>query len=333
MVFKRMLGAFGVGAPSVDTVLAASRVRPGGVLTGEVRLSGGDFDAEIEEITIGLVAGVELEHGDGQSSGIGEFARARVSEPFTLREGENRTIPFQIPMPWEAPISEIAGQHLTGMALGVRTEVAIAKAVDKGDLDPVAVEPLPSQLRVLEAFLQLGFVFKSADLEAGHLHGVRQELPFYQEIEFYPPPRQTGVVGEVELTFVADPVGLEVILEADKRAGHYSVDAIGRFRVSHEDAVRMDWAGEIERWLTGLVQYGDPYGGQGGPGGYGGYGHEAHHGGHYGDHYGDHYGGHHEQRSGPGWGAVAAAGAAGVVGGLVAGEIIEEVFEDDEDEG
>ncbi|MBE3008535.1 sporulation protein [Microbispora sp. NEAU-D428] len=340
MVFKRMLGALGVGAPSVDTVLTTPRVRPGGVLTGEVRLSGGDFDAEIEDITLGMVAGVEIEHGDGESTGLGEFSRARVSGPFTLRQSENRSIPFQIPVPWETPISEIDGQRLTGMALGVRTEVAIAKAVDKGDLDPIAVEPLPSQRRILEAFLQLGFAFKSADLEAGHLYGVRQELPFYQEIEFYPPPRHAGVVGEAELTFVADPAGLEVILEADKRAGRYSGDAIGRFRVSHEDAARMDWPGEIDRWLTGLTQYGAhhgaPYGDHHGgyEHGYGhGYGHGDHgHGYGHGGHYEDHHP-HHEHRGGPGWGAVAAAGAAGIVGGLVAGEIVEEIFEDDEDEG
>ncbi|MEV7801545.1 sporulation protein [Microbispora sp. NPDC088329] len=342
MVFKRMLGALGVGAPSVDTVLTTPRVRPGGVLTGEVRLSGGDFDAEIEDITLGLVAGVEIEHGDGESAGLGEFSRARVSGPFTLRAGESRSIAFQIPVPWETPISEIDGQHLTGMALGVRTEVAIAKAVDKGDLDPIAVEPLPSQLRILEAFLQLGFAFKSADLEAGHLHGVRQELPFFQEIEFYPPPRHAGVVGEVELTFVADPAGLEVILEADKRAGRHSGDAVGRFRVDHQDAVRMDWPGEIDRWLTRLTQHAAPYGdhhggyGHGEHGGYGNHGYGGHgyggHGGHYEGHHPHHHG-HQEHHSGPGWGAVAAAGAAGVVGGLVAGEIIEEIFEGDEDEG
>ncbi|WP_432868800.1 sporulation protein [Microbispora rosea] len=345
MVFKRMLGALGVGAPSVDTVLTTPRVRPGGMLTGEVRLSGGDFDAEIEDITLGLVAGVEIEHGDGESAGLGEFSRARVSGPFTLRQGENRSIPFQIAVPWETPISQIDGQPLTGMALGVRTEVAIAKAVDKGDLDPIAVEPLPSQSRVLEAFLQLGFAFRSADLEAGHLYGVRQELPFYQEIEFYPPPRHAGVVGEVELTFVAGPAGLEVILEADKRAGRYSGDAVGRFHVGHEDAARMDWPAEIDRWLTGLTGHGAPYGDH--HGGYEhGYGHGDHghgydqgpghgygHGYEHGNAHGYEHGGHHEHRGGPGWGAVAAAGAAGVVGGLVAGEIIEEIFEGDEDEG
>ncbi|GAA2209485.1 sporulation protein [Nonomuraea monospora] len=311
MVFKRMLGAFGVGAPTVDTVLSTPRTRPGGTLEGEVRLKGGDFDAEIEHITLGLVARVEIEHGDGESAGLSEFGSVRVSGPFTLRKGEDRTVGFQISVPWEAPISEIAGQPLRGMAVGVRTELAIAKAVDKGDLDMVAVEPLPSQLRILESFLQLGFAFKSADLEAGHLYGVRQELPFYQEIEFYPTGHYAGRVGEIEVTFVADPAGLQVVLEADKRTGRYSSsDAIGRFHVSHEDALRTDWAGELGRWLDSLSQYG---------------GHAPFGGGHHDGHHDEHHGGHH---GGPGMGMVVAAGAAGVVGGLVAGEVVEEVVEE-----
>ncbi|MFC5827107.1 sporulation protein [Nonomuraea insulae] len=326
MVFKRMLGAFGVGAPSVDTVLSTPRIQPGGLLTGEVRLKGGDFDADIEHVTLSLVARVEIEHGDGEGAGVGGFSRAQVSGPFTLRQGEDRVIDFQVPVPWEAPISEIGGQHLNGMALGVRTELAIAKAVDKGDLDMVAVEPLPSQLRILQAFLQLGFQFKSADLEAGHLYGVHQELPFYQEIEFYPP--RLAAVGEVEVTFVASPHGLEVVLEADKRAGRHSGDAIGRFTVSHDDAMRTDWPSEIDRWLAGLSQHGHGFG-------HGGFGHGEHHGDSYGHHQGHHghHGHHEEHRGGPGLGAVAAAGAAGVVGGLVAGEIVEEIFEGDEEEG
>ncbi|MGR6916815.1 sporulation protein [[Actinomadura] parvosata] len=319
MVFKRMLGAFGVGAPSVDTVLSTPRTRPGGTLEGEVRLKGGDFDAEIEHVTLGLVARVEIEHGGGESAGLSEFGSVRVSGPFTLRKGEDRTIGFRVPVPWEAPISEIAGQPLRGMAVGVRTELAIAKAVDKGDLDMVAVEPLPSQLRILESFLQLGFAFKSADLEAGRLYGVAQELPFYQEIEFYPTGHYAGRVREVEVTFVADPGGLEVVLEADKRAGHYSGDAIGRFTISHDDALRTDWAGELSRWLDGLTQYGGGHH----------YG-EPHYGEH--GHYG-HHDDHHGHHGGAGMGAVVAAGAAGVVGGLVAGEIVEEIFEGDEEGG
>ncbi|MFG2073103.1 sporulation protein [Nonomuraea maritima] len=319
MVFKRMLGAFGVGAPSVDTVLSTPRTQPGGALDGEVRLKGGDFDAEIEHVTLGLVARVEVEHGDGEHAGVSEFFRVQVSGSFTLRKGEERTIPFRMAVPWETPISEIGGGPLRGMAVGVRTELAIAKAIDKGDLDMVAVEPLPSQLRILEGLLGLGFGVKSADLEAGRLYGVEQSLPFYQEIEFYPTGPYAGQVGEVEMTFVADPAGLAVVLEADKRAGRFSSsDAIGRFHVSHDDALRTDWTAELGRWLDSLAQYGHPGGHYGG----------EYHGDHHGDHHG-HHGGHH----GGGMAGVAAGVAAGVVGGYVAGEIVEEIFEGDEDDG
>ncbi|MBX6168596.1 MAG: sporulation protein [Thermobispora bispora] len=332
MVFKRMLGALGVGAPSVDTVLANPRVQPGGTLTGEVRLKGGDFDAEIEHITLSLVAQVEIEHGDRERRGVGEFYRYQVSGPTVLRKGENRVLPFQMSVPWETPITEVDGQHLTGMAVGVRTELAIAKAVDKGDLDPIAVMPLPSQRAVLDAFPRLGFTFKGADLEAGHIYGVQQMLPFYQEIEFYAPPQYAGVVSEVELTFVTNPGGMDVVLEVDgRRLG----DAIGRFTVSHDEALRTDWVAEIDRWVASLGQYGAPapgYGAYGDPHGYGPYGHPDPHA--YGPH-GHPYPPHHS--SGPGWGTVAAAGAAGLIGGMIAGEvveeIVEEIFEDDGGDG
>ncbi|WP_066366373.1 sporulation protein [Herbidospora mongoliensis] len=290
MVFKRMLSAFGVGAPSVDTVLHNPRTQPGGALSGEVRIKGGEVDAEIEHITLTLVARVEIEHSEGESSGLREFFGAPVSGPFTLRKGEDRTIPFQLPVPWETPISE----GMRGMAIGVRTELAIAKAVDKGDLDMVEVTPLPSQRYVLEALSRLGFHFRSADLEAGHIGGSRQTLPFYQEIEF-----TSHQYGEIEVTFISDAHHLEVVIEG----GH---DAIGRFPTTHDEAVRTDWASVFGNWLS-QRSYGGHHGGHGG--------------GHYGRHDDDHHGG-------VGMGGVVAGAAAGVVGGLILGEVVEEVFED-----
>ncbi|WP_440065687.1 sporulation protein [Streptosporangium sp. OZ121] len=323
-----MLGAFGVGAPSVDTVLAAPRVRPGELLSGEVRVKGGDFDADIEYIALGLVTRMESEHGEGEQTGLVEFFRTQVSGPFRLRSGEDKVVPFQLPVPWEAPVTEVMGQRLHGMVMGVRTELAIAAAVDKGDMDPVEIAPLASQQAVLDAFVRLGFHFKSADIEHGHLYGVSQQLPFYQEIEFYPPPAYAGQINEVELTFVAGPAGLDVIVEADKRSGGYGYgsgdDAFGRWQTSHDQAVHRDWAAEINGWLAALAQRG-----HGGfhPGGHDPY--ASHGGAHYGGHHDGHHGGH---SSGPGWGGIAAAGAAGVVGGFVAAEVVDEIFEDDEGE-
>ena len=90
-------------------------------------------------------------------------------------------------MPWETPLSAIAGHPLPGMRLGVATELALAGALDKGDLDPLFVNPLPEQEYVLAALDRMGFRFKGADLEAGTLRG--STMPFYQEIEYHAGPR------------------------------------------------------------------------------------------------------------------------------------------------
>ncbi|MFI2423597.1 sporulation protein [Streptomyces sp. NPDC018955] len=341
MVFKRLLGSLGVGGPTVDTVLDPGAARPGGALTGQVHLQGGDADFDIEHITLELVARVEAEHGEGESEGVVAFERFTVGGGFRLGAGQRHSVPFTVMLPWETPITELYGQAL-GIVLGVRTELAVAGARDKGDLDQLTVAPLPAQEAVLEALGQLGFGFKSADLEYGRINGTGQQLPFYQEIELTPAPQYAHQVNEIEVTFLAGPGGMEVVLEADKRGGLFSGghDVLTRFTVGHHDS--RDWNTEVDGWIRQLVEHRASYGSHGSHGFHGHgdpyAGHGGHHG--YGDHHhGDHHDEHH--RSGPGMGTVVAAGAAGlavgVVGGMVAAEVVDEVgdfFEgDEEDEG
>ncbi|MET8560856.1 sporulation protein [Streptomyces flaveolus] len=338
MVFKRLLGSLGVGGPTVDTVLDPGAALPGGGLAGQVHLKGGSADFDIDHITLELVARVEAEHEHGEREGAVVFERFTVGGGFRLGEGEHRSVPFRISLPWETPVTELYGQPL-GIVLGVRTEVAVAGAKDKGDLDPLAVRPLPAQEAILEALGQLGFGFKSADLELGHIGGTGQQLPFYQEIELTPAPQYAHQLNELEVTFLAGPGGLEVVLEADKRGGLFTAghDALTRFTVSH-DIAHQDWNRLVDGWIRQLLEHrashgahasyghGDPYADRG----HGGY--YSHHEGHH----EDHHDGHH--RSGPGMGTAIAAGAAGlavgVVGGMVAAEVVDEVgdFFEDEDE-
>lgn len=307
-MFKRMLSAFGVGGPSVDTVLDSPHAKPGQVISGQVRIQGGSDDAHLDQIVLSLVTRVEIEHGDHEFGGVSEFLRVPVAQGVRVAAGRPMSVPFQLPIPWETPLTAVAGTRLPGMTVGVRTELVIAGAPDKGDLDPIAVSPLPSQDRVLDAFGQLGFQFRGADVEAGRIHGVNQELGFYQEIEFFPPARYAGRVNQVELTFVTNPHELVVVLEADKRGGLFSSggDSFGRFRVTHADAMATDWAGAIDQWLAQVAERGHAFGGR--PG------HGLH--------------GHHGHHRGPGMGGILAAGAAGVVGGMVLGEAMEELFDE-----
>ncbi|GLW67170.1 hypothetical protein Arub01_54130 [Actinomadura rubrobrunea] len=311
MVFKQLLGAFGVGGPSVETVLNGSHGRPGDVLSGEVRIQGGDHDVEVQQVTVGLLTRTEYEHDDHEGAADLEFYRGSVAGAFHLGAGQYHVIPFQLPLPWELPLTEVYGQHLHGMAMGVRTDLAVAGAVDSGDLDPISVSPLPSQQRVLDAFSALGFQFKSADVEQGHIAGVHQELPFYQEIEFYAPPQFSGQINEVELTFVASPHGLAVVLEADRRGDIFTEgdDVYGRYHVSHDEALHMAWEQELQNWLHAVAAH--LHGGHGA-----GYAH-----------------GHHDSHGGgPGWGGVAAGAVVGAAAGFAAGAVVNELL-DDGDEG
>jgi sporulation-control protein len=101
MVFKKMLSAFGVGGPSVDTMLETPHVRPGDVLRGQVHLTGGKTPAEVECISVGLVTGVEVESGDTEYDSLVEFHTQRVAGAFTLATGEQRSVPFELPVPFE----------------------------------------------------------------------------------------------------------------------------------------------------------------------------------------------------------------------------------------
>lgn len=329
MVFKKLLGSLGVGGPTVDTVLDPGPVLPGGSLAGQVHLKGGNADFDIERVTLELVARVEAEHDGGETEGVVAFERFTVAGGFRLTQGEQRSVPFSVTLPWETPVTELYGQPL-GIVLGVRTGLAVAGAKDKGDLDPLTVGPLPAQEAILEALGQLGFSFRSADLEYGHISGTGQQLPFYQEIEIAPAPQYAGVMRELEVTFLANPGGMEIVLEADKPAGFFSSgqDVVNRHVVSHDGVAHRDWSAVVDAWIRQMIA-GHGHHSIPAP-----YGHGAPHGTHPHD---EHHGGH---RPGPGVGTVIAAGAAGVAvgvaGGLVAAEVVDEagdLFEGDDEDG
>ncbi|WP_435286344.1 sporulation protein [Streptomyces bacillaris] len=251
MGFKRLLASLGAGGASVETELTEANVVPGGVVQGEVRIQGGSVPQQIEGLSVGLRAQVEVESGDQETKQNIEFAKVRLGGAFEVQAGAVHVVPFGLEIPWETPVTMFAGQHLRGMDIGVFTELEIARAVDSGDLDPVNVHPLPAQQAILDAFGQLGFRFLGADMERGHIRGSRQRLPFYQEIEFVPPAQYRGL-NQVELTFVADDREMDVILEMDKKGGLFSEgsDSYRAFKVGLHDFHQTDWAAYLNQWLA-----------------------------------------------------------------------------------
>ncbi|MFI1569038.1 sporulation protein [Streptomyces sp. NPDC020490] len=251
MAFKKLLASLGAGGASVETELTEVNVVPGGVVQGEVRIQGGSVNQNIEGLSVALRARVEVEGGEEEYHQNIEFAKLQLGGAFELQAKAVHSVPFGLEIPWETPITMIDGQSLRGMNIGVSTELAIARAIDSGDVDPINVHPLPAQQAILDAFIQLGFRFKSADMERGHIRGTRQQLPFYQEIEFFPPSQYRGL-NQVELSFVADAHEMDVVLEMDKKPGLFSEgsDTFRSFQVGLQDYHGTDWAAYLNQWLS-----------------------------------------------------------------------------------
>ncbi|MGY1773202.1 sporulation protein [Blastococcus sp. SYSU D00813] len=246
MAFRNMLARLGSGGASVETVLDSPETTPGGTVTGTVSVTGGQVPQEIAEIRVALEATVEVESGDSSWHENAVFGTTVVAGASTIAPGEQRSGRFSFGVPWQCPVTSLDGWHLRGMRVGLRTRVDIPGAIDAGDLDPVTVLPLPVQRTVLQALDSLGFAFRGADVEKGRIRG--SELPFYQEVEFAPPRDLRGRVNELEVTFLADPSGVEVVLEVDRRGGLLTegTDASGRLRLSHADTDVRAVAGRLD---------------------------------------------------------------------------------------
>ena len=210
-MFKKLKQAFGVGGPSVDTVLAAPSVYPGGMLQGEVRITGGSEPRDFNHLTLSLAATVEVESGDDEYLSRLLFASLQVAGAGRLEANVNTSIPFQMEVPWEAPFNNLRGRRFERMKLGVQTRFDLPGGRDATDFDPIDIHPLPVHDAVVESMERIGFTLMSADLEKGSIAG--SSLGFYNEVEF----RGQGKIPEAELTFVTGPVETRVVVELQRR--------------------------------------------------------------------------------------------------------------------
>jgi sporulation-control protein len=246
-VLERLRQVFGAGGPSVATTLTTTRVTPGSDLSGTIRVVGGGRPVTVSRIVLGLSTKVCVDGDDLRDDVF--FGRQAVTEPFRLAPGEEREFEFEFLVPYETPLTSVAGVELPDIEVALRTELEVARAFDSSDTDPFEVEALPAQNAVAKALLDLGFRVLRSDVEHGALRGVDQTLPFFQEIEFHPSAKYEAALNQLELTFVAGPFSTQVVLELDRRGVLSARDVFGRFVVDHSRIADTDWKGKLDDWM------------------------------------------------------------------------------------
>ncbi len=95
-------------------------------MTGEVTIIGGEYNSDIKSVNLALRTKVEVESGDNEYNQNLEYAKMPVAGGFSLQQGMRHSIPFQMPIPWEAPLTHMYGHPLRGTTVGIATELEVA---------------------------------------------------------------------------------------------------------------------------------------------------------------------------------------------------------------
>jgi len=263
-MFQKVMASFGQGGATVDARIIDRNVRPGGTLHGEVLLIGGQVDQEVESLSVTLLARVE----EGTGGTVGEtadlpFQNVQLAGRELVRAGTQIKVPFEVQMPWETPVTTVFGKYLTGMAVGLQTNLNLSRTVvDPQDVDAIPIEPVPAQHRILDAMSRIGFQFRAANLVKNRVDGVDQQLPFFQEITFAPSPAFAKAFNEVAVTFLARPRDVQVVLDVNKRVrvlkggglGARGQAMIGSFVVEYAAMGRTNWEQQIEGWFREVAK-------------------------------------------------------------------------------
>jgi sporulation-control protein len=205
--FKKMFDSVGVGGAKVDTILHTTTVAQGGVISGIVRMTGGQVEQEIEGIELYVMANVWSEDSEGNDYEHAEaLYKYTVPVHFNIQKGAVHDAPFSFNFPYEAPFTTHDSK------VWIETNLDIDDAVDARDKDYVTVIPSPLASVTLQAAEALGFKLKEAYAYEDHY-----DECVYQTLEFKPGPHFSHL-DEIELTFVQeDPNCLDVYMQVDRK--------------------------------------------------------------------------------------------------------------------
>jgi sporulation-control protein len=216
-MIQQLLASIGIGSARADTVLKSSKLVVGGFLEGEVQLSGGQVQQKVGQIYVDLM--YLREHDDKYH--WASLQQWLVSDELELKAGERRTIPFDIRLPDDAPISiNPTSPHpwkISRHQLKLRTGLSIAWAIDPQDSDHIVIEPNEQQRLLFQAMNQLGLSHRATSNSSYHKR-LGYGSPIWNTLEFAPTSGEfRGRIDELEITF--EPVGrsLMCLMQVDTR--------------------------------------------------------------------------------------------------------------------
>ncbi|GGT74705.1 hypothetical protein GCM10010177_35890 [Actinomadura citrea] len=252
-MFRRMQRWSGGGAVEVDAQVFAGSVRPGGTFPGQVVLRAVGREARVETIVLRVVAEYpSLDTGEAETDEIGCHY---LDGPFIMREEQEHQARFSMRLPWETPITELAGQAL-GPVVRLRTALDDEDSEGDADHDLIHVSSLPLHEAIMDAFAVAGWTLQSSRLVGERVPPTDQIFDFHQSYTLTDRRSTADGPGDLEVTFLTNAVGCEVFVRPAAPETRYWSDKppARRFVAAHHDLDQVDWPAEARRWIGEAVR-------------------------------------------------------------------------------
>ncbi|MFV5385189.1 sporulation protein [Acinetobacter junii] len=215
-MFNKIMSGLGLQGVTVETRLQNPNLQAGETLHGEISFKGGSSDKEINGLYLQLMTMAEVESGDHEFNQPLVLQEWLVNSRFLLPAHQAHSFPFNIQLPFETPITEVACRR-NGARVWIQTHMDVDWGLDAIDRDYLKVVPTAAMKSFLQAMQQCGFVLSTVDVEKGQLtaRNFRSTIGCYQELECVSSHMFSGF-NEVEVSFVAEAQQTHIMLEIDR---------------------------------------------------------------------------------------------------------------------
>ncbi|MDX2389372.1 sporulation protein [Streptomyces sp. DK15] len=175
-----------------------------------------------------------------------------MTSSFTVSKGQERRVPLRFRLRWESPVSEVRGEQLDGVRLGVYTFVEAGGISGRTDSDPLRIGATQLHEAVLDAFAAAGYSCRSAKIDDEYIPRTeRQILYMRQSFRLVDTSAVTGPdrPQQLEVNFHTNAVGSEIYVR--KAALHqkdwWMKPPVLRYVAAHHEAGHVDFEARVRR--------------------------------------------------------------------------------------
>ncbi|MFE0776982.1 sporulation protein [Streptomyces sp. NPDC058861] len=259
MGLRRLFGMGGddgeVREPAeIDTQITSFTCLPGGPVTADVVIRAGNRSLTVDHLNVRVLARCHDTDGELEKEGYPidrlDCSRHRIG----LEPGAEERVACKGRLPWETPVTELAGQAL-GVDVSLTTQFDWESGAPVVDLDFLHVTAPPLYEAVFGAFAEEGYRVDGSHLVRGSIPDTEYHKGLHQVFTLADPTRGADRFADLEVVLHQNAVGAMVyVRRADRSTFRWGGKPRARtFAAAHHEVGHADFAARVRDALRKLA--------------------------------------------------------------------------------